>query len=119
MRKYILIFISALAVTISSCEDVIDIKLKDGQSQLVVDGWITDEPGKQVIKLRNSSNYFNNAPSPGATGARVTVTDGLGRSFEFKDVNNTGDYEWSPSATDTIPMGVVGNVYYLKVEYNA
>ncbi len=115
MKKYILLFV--LAVSLGACEDVIDIELKEGESQLSVDGWLTNKPGKQVIKLRMTANYFDNGSAKAATGAKVTVTDGIGRVFDFVDSKNNGDYEWSPKISDSIPLGMVGNLYTLRIEY--
>lgn len=127
---YIPLFILLLTVLVSSCEKVIDVDLEEGESQLVVDGFITfylDSEAlnsgieKQLIKLRKTTAYFNNAPAPPATGATVTVKDALGRTFEFKDDNNDGDYEYTGpfllSFTNP-PMAFPGNFYQLNIKYN-
>lgn len=89
-------------VLFASCEKVIDVKLDEGASQLAVDAFITNKPGAQKIRLTKTSAYFNNASCPGAIGAVVNVTDNLGHTYNFTDVNNTGDYTWTPSASDTL-----------------
>jgi hypothetical protein len=82
----------------------------------------------QVIKLRKTTAYFNNAPAPPALGASVnlTVTDYLlgpprTRTFVFNDDNNDGDYTYTGpfllSFTNP-PMGLPGNVYQLDIKYN-
>ena len=133
----ILLFI--LSIAFYSCEKVIDVELQEGESQLVVDAFITfyyDSVAlnsgieNQVIKLRKTAAYFNNAPAPPALGASVnlTVTDYLlgplrpsTRTFVFKDDNNDGDYTYSGpfllSFTNP-PMGFPGNVYQLDIKYN-
>ena len=133
MKKlnYVLAILSLiLAFSFSSCEKVINVDLPEGESQLVVDGFITfyyDSAAlksgieNQVIKLRKTSAYFNNEQAPPAIGATVKVTDALKRTFDFKDDNNDGDYEYSGpfilSFTNP-PMGFPGNFYQLDITYN-
>ncbi|TAE41578.1 MAG: DUF4249 domain-containing protein [Runella slithyformis] len=101
MKKIIIL---ALAVGfLSSCEDVVPIDVTPGPTQLVIDGWLTDQPGPQQIKLTNSAAYFENSPAKPVLGATVTVADEKGRIFEFKDLKNNGVYVWNPaSVRDTL-----------------
>jgi hypothetical protein len=127
---YFILSLIILSIGFSSCEKVIDVDLEEGESQLVVDAFITfyyDSVAlksgieNQVIKLRKTAPYFNNAPAPPALGAIVKVTDALGRTFDFKDDNNDGDYEYTGpfilSFTNP-PMGFPGNFYQLDIKYN-
>lgn len=104
----------ALAIlTLTSCEDVINLKTDDGPPQLVVDGWLTNEPGQQAITLSWSSSYFDNtAPKP-VLGALVTVTDDKGKIYKFEDLAGNGKYVWGKTTADT--LGHVGRTYSLKV----
>jgi hypothetical protein len=126
---YILIFIAS-TLAFSSCEKVINVELEAGESQLIVDGFITfyyDSVAlnsgieNQVIKLRKTAPYFDNSPAPPALGAIVKVTDALGRTFDFKDENNDGDYVYTGpfvlSFTNP-PLGFPGNVYQLDIKYD-
>jgi hypothetical protein len=130
LNTYLPILFFILSIAFSSCEKVIDVDLEEGESQLVVDAFITfyyDSVAlksgieNQVIKLRKTAPYFNNAPAPPALGAVVKVTDALGRTFDFKDDNNDGDYEYTGpfilSFTNP-PMGFPGNFYQLDIKYN-
>ncbi|WP_229209357.1 DUF4249 domain-containing protein [Dyadobacter sediminis] len=100
-----------------SCEDVIDLETQTGPEQMVVDGWITNEAGPQTIKLTWSANYFNNnAPKP-VLNAEVTVTDNLGKTFEFEDADANGTYIWGASNADT--LGQIGRTYTLKIRNGA
>jgi hypothetical protein len=127
---YFPILLIILSIGFSSCEKVIDIDLEEGESQLVVDAFITfyyDSVAlnsgieNQVIKLRKTAAYFNNTPAPPALGATVKVTDILGRTFNFNDDNNDGDYTYTGpfllSLTNP-PMGFPGNFYQLDIKYN-
>ena len=130
LNSYLPILLFILSIAFYSCEKVIDVELQEGESQLVVDAFITfyyDSVAlnsgieNQVIKLRKTAAYFNNAPAPPALGASVTVTDILKRTFVFKDDNNDGDYTYSGpfllSFTNP-PMGFPGNAYQLDIKYN-
>ncbi|WP_254561592.1 DUF4249 domain-containing protein [Dyadobacter diqingensis] len=102
-------------IGLSGCEDVIDLKTETGPSQLVVDGWITNQPGTQTITLTWSSPYFDTNPIKPVLGAKVTVTDNLGKVYTFTDSEGTGKYTWGKLATDT--LGRIGGKYTLKVEH--
>lgn len=106
------LFALALA-TLTSCEDVIDLETANGPSQLVVDGWLTNVPGEQVITLSWSAPYFDNtAPKP-VLGAEVTVTDDKGKVYKFEDADGDGKYTWGKTPADT--LGHVGRTYSLKI----
>lgn len=100
---------------LSGCEDVIDLKTESGPTQLVVDGWITNQPGTQTITLTWSSPYFDTNPIKPVLGAKVSVTDNLGKVYTFTDSEGTGKYTWGKLATDT--LGRIGGKYTLKVEH--
>lgn len=133
MKKYFLytlFILITLSFGFSGCEKVIDVKLEEGESQLVVDGFIKfyyDSVAlksgieNQVIKLRKTTPYLDNAAAPPALGATVKVTDALGRTFDFKDENNDGDYEYTGPFVLSFanpPMGFPGNFYLLDIKYN-
>lgn len=100
---------------LSGCEDVIDLKTETGPTQLVVDGWITNQPGTQTITLTWSSSYFDPNPIKPVLGAKVRVTDNLGQVYTFTDADGTGKYTWGKLATDT--LGRIGGKYNLTVEH--
>jgi hypothetical protein len=130
LNIYILFILVITSIGFSSCEKVIDVDLEEGESQLVVDGFITfyyDSVAlksgieNQVIKLRKTTPYLDNSPAPPALGATVKVTDALGRTFDFKDDDNDGNYTYTGpfllSFTNP-PMGFPGNFYQLDIKYN-
>jgi len=100
-------------ISLTGCEDVIDLKTATGPTQLVVDGWITNQPGAQTIRLTWSAAYFDNSPAKPVVGAAVTVTDDKGKLYEFKDLAGNGQYVWGNTLNDT--LGHIGRTYTLKV----
>ncbi len=111
------IIMACSVIGLTSCEDVIDLNSATGPTQLVVDGWITNEPGSQSIRLTWSAAYFNNDAAKPVLGAEVTVTDDKGVVYTFKDLANNGKYVWGGSIKDT--LGHIGRKYTLKVKNQA
>jgi hypothetical protein len=101
------------ALTLTSCEDVINLDTANGPAQLVVDGWLTNQPGQQTITLSRSGAYFDNSAPKPVTGALVTVTDDKGKVYTFEDADGDGKYVWGKTNADT--LGHVGRTYSLKV----
>ena len=103
-----------LSLTLTSCENVIQLEGIKSESLLVVEAMITNQSGEQVVKLSKSQNYFDNTTPTNVLNANVQVQDNLGTIYTFKDVKNNGNYVWTP-ANSTQSMGVVGRKYTLKV----
>lgn len=96
MKKILSILIVSAALF--SCEEVIDLDVKDGVNQLVVDAWLTDEDKEQSVKLTISQPYFeDSAPKP-ALGAEVIVYNQDSTAHVFTDANNDGVYTYKPKA---------------------
>ncbi|MFK8010080.1 MAG: DUF4249 domain-containing protein [Saprospiraceae bacterium] len=121
MKNYFLFLITILLLT--SCEDIIDLELEQNEPQLVVDAWLNDQPGEQVIKLRRTINYLDNSFTPEVIGATVTVADIeitatdtiINQIYIFEDENNNGDYVWTPSTPGEV-MIQEGSDYGLLVD---
>jgi Domain of unknown function (DUF4249) len=101
---------------LTGCQDVIDLKTEVGPTQLVVDGWITNQQGQQLIKLTQSAGYFDNAAPIPAKGANVSVTDETGKIYTFTDLKNDGNYIWKPTNT-TEALGHINGKYKLSISY--
>ncbi len=106
-------FILLIACVLSSCEDVVDVKLDEGVSQLVVDAWLTNEAKPQHIHLTQSKAYFQSGLGQPVADARVQVTDNDGQVFDFVDPERDGIYTWSPAPGNK--FGSIGNSYTLEV----
>lgn len=97
-----------------SCEKNIDIDVRPGTQQLVVEAYINNLlPQYNYVVLSRSQDYF--APdfrSIPVAGASVAITEGV--------KNNDGTYTWNPSAKitllesdlDTIPSVFRNGVYF-------
>jgi hypothetical protein len=101
-----------MLASMSACEEVVTIASPQGEEKIVVDGWITDQPGRQVIRLSKSQSYFDNTAAKVVSGANMKVTDSEGKTYSFEeDPKVKGFYVWTP--TDTKPMGKIGVSYTL------
>ncbi len=98
-----------LSVTIYSCTEKIDIKLDESYARLVVDGSLTTDTMSHIIKLKSSSSYFYNQPSPIVTGALVSITSGTD-TYNLKE-DSAGIYRTDPSV-----YGVAGQTYTLNIK---
>ncbi len=93
------------------CTEPIELDLNDSEGQrLVVEGWITNQPGPKQIRLTLTSDYFANQPAPLATGANVTISDG--ESEVILEETEDGLYEISDYA------GSPGKTYLLSIDYD-
>lgn len=103
------IFLIIIAIfTLTSCEKVIDLKLKDAESKFVVEGNITNKSGPYYVKLSRSVPFDESSIYPAITDAEVTIEDSEGTIDQLTHIGD-GVYE-----THTIE-GVPGRTYYLKI----
>jgi Domain of unknown function (DUF4249) len=112
----ILILFFILSTILMSCEDVFQLDVTKTDPYLVVDGTITNLAGEQTIKLTKSQTLTADVSTvEGLKNAIVTVTDNTGKTYEFKDLTNTGKYVWKPTIATDI-MGAVGKTYALEIK---
>ena len=115
MKIYKIIFILIISIFISSCEDVIDVKLNTASPQLVVNASIQWQKGtlgnEQKIKLTTTTGYFNTT-IPTVSGANVIIANSNNILFNFTEMPNTGEYV----CTNFVP--VRDEAYVLTINLN-
>jgi hypothetical protein len=105
MKKINLIMILAGLLSLTACEEVIEVDVPENTVKLVVEGAVTTEADSSFVRLTKSVAYFdNNSTTPFVTNATVLVNNDT-----FYHVAN-GMYK--PNAGYT---GVTGQVYNLKI----
>lgn len=109
----IIAIISFLSLT--SCEEVINVDLDTAPAKLVIDAsinWEKGTPGtQQLIKLTTTTGYYSNV-IPAVSGATVFITNSTNTVFNFiEEVPNTGQY----ICNNFVP--VMGETYMLTVNY--
>jgi hypothetical protein len=111
MKKLKIILPLLLCLGIFSCTERIDLELNEQENQrLVVEGWITDEAQAHTVELTLTSSYFENEPTPRATGADVTISDGE-TTWQLTE-NEPGIYQ---TASDV--AGEAEKTYTLTINY--
>lgn len=114
MQRLFYILIIGITFLNSSCEDIIHPTLEDADPIIVIDAWVSDQPGPQEIRVMLSQPYFDNTLPPGVTGATVQVTDDLGTVYIFEeDLTEAGVYRWTPALPNEV-FGHVGRTYTLS-----
>ncbi len=106
----ILSFIHSL-IFFSSCEEPIELPLRDADQQLVIEGLVTDGPGPHYVLLSQTQPLYDTAAPAAVSGALVRIADDTGNAVQLKEVL-PGRYE-----TEGLE-GVVGRTYDLEVIYD-
>lgn len=97
----------------SSCEDVIDINLDEGQSQLTVEAIMTNDLSKQVIYLKETIPYFDDITNtPVIDNGTVFIVSSANDTFHFNAEGN-GAYGYQPTIGKNF---VMGETYTLSVK---
>lgn len=88
-------FIILTSLFLTSCEEVIEVDLKQGTPKLVIDASLKWQKGtlgnEQTIILSTTAAYYEQQV-PAATGATVFVTNEAGIVFNFTEIPNIGKY---------------------------
>lgn len=109
MKKlYTTLFVLAAALFLASCEKEINLDLNESDPQIVIEGWVSDQPGPYEIKITQSTNYFDNEAIPGVSGASVIIRDDMGTADTLSEIQ-PGLYR-----TSTL-QGQIGHNYSLTV----
>ncbi len=90
-----------------ACEDKVELDLPEGETRLVVEGFITDEDRQHVVNLTYTSAYFSNAAPPRATGATVFLRDDNGGETLMEEI--------APGVYTYPTGGEVGRTYHLEI----
>ncbi len=94
-----------------SCIDRLKNFAPDSDSQLVVDGHITDAPGPYTIKLSRTRRVVDFSPLATVSARKVTIFDNAGNEEVLTEIG-AGIYQTSPSGI----RGVIGREYFVRIE---
>lgn len=98
---------------LSSCEDVVQIKLDEGSKLYVVDAFVNDLRTDQTIRVLTNDAYFSNREAPPVSNATVLLKDLTANvQYNFAYTSN-GNYVYTLANTDTIAR--IGHQYELNV----
>ena len=92
----------------SSCEKVVDLKLKESSALLVIEGNITNEIDTQGVKISQTTLFSDPNVFPAVATAVVTVKDDDGIVYNFR-------YRGGGIYSSRRFKGIPGHTYSLKV----
>lgn len=72
LKKYLLI--GLITTSFFSCKKVIDVKLKNAGTQIVITGEVNNKPGPYKVSISKSVNFTADNSFPAVSGAFVTIT---------------------------------------------
>ena len=87
-NKLIKTFALGLVIMLSSCTDVVQIKLDEGSKLYVIDAFVNNTFDTQKIRVVTNDTYFSNREAPAVTNAQVLLkdlTDNKNYSFSYSD----------------------------------
>jgi len=114
MKNIIRFFIlSTFIFSLTSCEDVVQIKLDEGSKLYVIDAFVNNLRENQTVRVLSNDNYFSNREAPPVTNATVILKD-LTSNIQYNFVYTAnGNYVYALATTDTISR--IGHQYELNV----
>ncbi len=96
----------------ASCQKVVNIDLNSASPKVVIEGFVSDQPGPYIVKLTKTVNFSETNVFPPVTGAFVTISDNVGNVDTLKE-SLAGIYK-----TSTL-QGMPGRTYTLVVNDEA
>ncbi len=98
-----------LFILLTSCEDVINLNLKNASPQMVIQGNISNLTDSVVILLNKTTDYFNPSPNTAVTSAQVSISDNAGNIYPLTEIASGVYYNGHIAGTS-------GTKYTLKVD---
>ncbi|MCF6406447.1 DUF4249 domain-containing protein [Chitinophaga filiformis] len=98
-----------IAFLLTACEKTVDLKYKDNQSRIIIEGNITNGPGPYFVKITKSVRLTETGTYPTVDDAVVTISDDAGNTESLAAMGK-GMY-----STSTL-TGVEGRTYTLTVQ---
>ena len=80
-----ILFPALFVLVLSSCEKTVELDLEQSQAATIIEGLITDQAGKQYIRISRSAGFYSNGQNPPVSGAAVTVEDNEGNIYAFAE----------------------------------
>ncbi len=101
-------------VFLSSCEDVVQVKLDEGSKLYVIDAFVDNLRDKQTIRVTTNDSYFSNRVAPPVANASVVLKDLTDNKQFVFSYQGDGNYVYDVVANgDT--MAKLNHQYELNV----
>lgn len=108
MKKIFYILSLALIFVATSCEKVIDLDVNSEDPKYVIEGIVTKDSTKHIVKITRTLNFDETTSFPTVDNANVVITDNLGNSTTLALIA-PGTYQ------STNYLGVEGRTYTITV----
>lgn len=99
-----------------SCEETIVLDLNQTQPGIIVEGLVSNVPGRQFVKVTRSVGFYDTGKPTPITNATVTVRDSQGNTYAFvhnpAGETNLNGYYYPTSGF----AGTVGRTYTLSLQ---
>jgi hypothetical protein len=104
-----------LFLLLVACEETVELDIDQVSERVVINARITNQTGKQYVKISKSTTFYHTGKAHRITHATVTVSDDLGRVISFVhnpvgDPGNEGIY-----LPAEVFVGEIGRTYTLTV----
>ena len=111
MKNYYSILFLLVATFFSSCTEVISVDLPQKAGQLVIEGYISTEPGGSYVKLSKTTSYFSNNTNPPVANAFVMVNSDTFYSTGAGNYQPHNPYKGVLNTTYNLTVISEGNTY--------
>jgi hypothetical protein len=101
-------YVLILCIGSLACTKVVRLDLRNAPAQYVIEGNITDQPGPYLVRIFQTTAFYDSNSFKGVTGATVQISDDHGNKELLVD-NGGGNYYTRHL------QGLSGNIYMLKV----
>jgi len=110
------IFIAiALVATLTACEKTVVLDLDQTATKLVIEGWVTDVPGHQFVKVSRTAGFYTTGKTPRVTDATVMVEDDMGNTHTYTHNPNNHPDSMGYYLPAVSFVGETGHTYHLTV----
>ncbi len=92
-----------------SCEDVIEVELKNVESQLVIQASLFDKFQPATVILSKTSDFFDTLSFNTVSDAEITISDNAGNTVRIPETDTAGIYRQAF-------FGEVGKTYTLNIK---
>jgi hypothetical protein len=98
-----------------ACTKVVKLPLRSAPTQYVIEGDITDQPGPYLVRIFQTTAFYNSNNFKGIAGAKVQIEDNQGNNELLAD-NGEGNYytrrlRGSPGNTYTLTVIIAADTF--------
>jgi hypothetical protein len=104
-----------LALLLNACEIETDVLLKDGDTRVVLEMWLNDQPGPQTLRLTRTTAFTGDPRPDYVSGAVAVLTDDTGQADTLEEVRpgfyQTGHFVGRQEHAYKLSVTVEGKTY--------